>query len=142
MFMENHASARYGVTGPAALIRMIAPGSRVQLIAVDDIGAFAALAFADPVSYTGTALELAGDELTREDLVAAIVRATGLDLDVSPVSREALAAQGVNVGNVRRGGSFGGWQADIPALRRLHPGLMTFDAWLARGGAARFGALL
>lgn len=32
----------------------------------------------------------------------------------------------------------GGWQADIPALRRLHPDLMDFDTWLAREGTALF----
>ncbi len=140
MFMENHASAKYGVTSPTALIRMIAPGARVQLIAVEDIGAFAALAFADPATYLGLSLELAGDEVTREELVAAIGRATGLEPAVTPVPREVLAAQGVNVDNVQRGGSFGGWQADIPALRRLHPGLMDLDTWLDRHGTALFAA--
>jgi uncharacterized protein YbjT (DUF2867 family) len=138
MFMENHASEKYGVTSPTALLRMIGPGARVQLIAVDDIGAFAALAFADPDTYLGLALELAGDEVTREELVAAISRATGLDLTTAPVAPEILAAQGINLDNVRRGGSFGGWQADIPALRKLHPGLMDLEAWLDRSGAALF----
>jgi hypothetical protein len=32
--------------------------------------------------------------------------------------------------------SFGGWHADIPALRRLHPALLDFDTWLAREGKA------
>ncbi|MFB4309529.1 hypothetical protein [Actinomadura sp. GTD37] len=32
----------------------------------------------------------------------------------------------------------GGRQADIAALRELHPGLMDFDAWLDREGAALF----
>lgn len=112
----------------------------VQLIAVDDIGAFAALAFADPATYLGLAVELAGDEVTREELTAAIGRATGLGLDVEPVAREVLAAQGINVDNVQRGGSFGGWQADIPALRKLHPDLLDLDTWLARGGPALFTA--
>ena len=140
MFMENHASAKYGVTSPTALLRMISPGARVQLIAVDDIGAFAALAFGDPATYLGLALELAGDEVTREELVTAISRATGLDLAIAPVAPETLAAQGINLDNVRRGGSFGGWQADIPALRKLHPDLMDVDTWLSRGGAALFAA--
>jgi uncharacterized protein YbjT (DUF2867 family) len=140
MFMENHASARYGVTSPTALVRMISPGASVQLIAVDDIGTFAALAFADPSTYLGLALELAGDEVTREELVGAISRATGLDLAVAPVPREVLAAQGINIDNVQHAGSFGGWQADIPALRKLHPGLMDLDTWLVCGGAALFTA--
>ncbi len=32
----------------------------------------------------------------------------------------------------------GGWQADVPALRKLHPDLMTFETWLTREGTAKF----
>jgi uncharacterized protein YbjT (DUF2867 family) len=140
-FMENHTSPLYGVAGETALIRMIQPGSTVQLIAVSDIGAFAALAFADPGYYLGKAIELAGDELTREQLVAAISRVIGRVLEVAPLPREVLVKSGINVDDLESARSFGGWQADIPALRALHPGLMDFDTWLAREGAAKFAAL-
>ncbi|MEV0129199.1 NmrA/HSCARG family protein [Dactylosporangium sp. NPDC050688] len=142
MFMENHASAKYGVTSPTALIRMIAPGARVQLIAVDDIGAFAALAFADPATYLSLALELAGDEVTREELASSITRATGIEIPAAPVPAEVLAGQGIDIDNVQRAGSFGGWQADIHALRRLHPGLMDLRTWLTRVGAGLFARLV
>lgn len=33
-----------------------------------------------------------------------------------------------------------GYQADITALRRLYPGLRTFDDWLAEGSMDRFAA--
>jgi uncharacterized protein YbjT (DUF2867 family) len=140
MFMENHASPFFGVTGEAALIRMISPKATVQLIAVSDIGAFAALAFANPEQYLGKAIELAGDELTRDQLVAAISEATGRRLDTGPVSSEVLDGLGV-AADIERAESFGGWQADIPALRALHPGLMDFATWLSREGAAKFAAL-
>jgi hypothetical protein len=51
MFMENHADETYGRTGDHALIRMIPSNATVQLIAVADIGAFAALAFGNPDYY-------------------------------------------------------------------------------------------
>ena len=34
-----------------------------------------------------------------------------------------------------------GRQADITLLRKLHPGLMDFQTWLERFGAAKFAAL-
>jgi uncharacterized protein YbjT (DUF2867 family) len=142
MFMENHTSPKFGITGEAALIRMIPAATSVQLIAVDDIGAFAALAFADPDFYRGRAIEVAGDELTRDELLAAISHAIGRELDVAPIDRETLARLGVDPDDVDRAQSFNGWQADIPSLRKLHPGLMDFQAWLNRHGAARFTALL
>ena len=140
MFMENHLSPRTGVRGEMPLVRLIRPASRVQLIAVDDIGAFAALAFADPDGYAGQALEIAGDEPTGADLVAAFERAAGHPIDTSPFPRETLEAMGLS-GDFDKAFSFGGWQADIPALRRRHPGLKTVQAWLDQGAAARFRAL-
>jgi uncharacterized protein YbjT (DUF2867 family) len=141
MFMENHTSPMFGVTGRAALIRMLPPGATVQLIAVTDIGAFAGLAFADPGYYLGKAIELAGDELSREELIATISRATGHALDSEPVPQEVLTQLGVNIDNLDRAKSFNGWQADIPALRALHPDLMDVETWLAREGKAKFDAL-
>jgi hypothetical protein len=62
-------------------------------------------------------------------------------LSQAPISDELLIERGVNLADVRRGSSFGSWQADIPVLRRLHPDLMDFATWLRREGAARFEAL-
>jgi uncharacterized protein YbjT (DUF2867 family) len=140
MFMENHLSPKFGVRGEAALVRIIPPRTTVQLIAADDIGAFAALAFTDPDTYTGEALELAGDELTRADLVAAFERAAGHPINTDPFPRETLEAMGLS-DDYDKVSSFGGWQTDIPALRRRYPALQTVQAWLDNGGAARFRAL-
>jgi uncharacterized protein YbjT (DUF2867 family) len=127
MFMENHASlGPYGVFGETALVRQIAPDATVQIIAVDDIGAFAALAFTRPDEYRGVELEIAGDEVTRAHLVAGIEAAVGRRIDTTPLSPPGPARAD--------GSSFGGWQADIPALRRRYPGLTTFDTWLDRTG--------
>ncbi|MEU7742385.1 NmrA/HSCARG family protein [Nonomuraea sp. NPDC049158] len=141
MFMENHTRPHYGVTGEGALVRIIPPKATVQLIAVTDIGAFAALAFADPDRYLGLALELAGDELSRADLVAAITRATGRPVNVEPIPAERRAELGLRESDTEAVESFAGWQADIPALRALHPGLMDFETWLRREGKTLFEAL-
>jgi hypothetical protein len=34
-----------------------------------------------------------------------------------------------------------GCKADIPALRKLHPGLMDFDTWLEKEGKTKIEAL-
>jgi uncharacterized protein YbjT (DUF2867 family) len=141
MFMENHASRSFGILSEKALIRMIPPGAAFQVIAVRDIGAFAGLAFAQPDAYIGKALEIAGDEVTREDLIAAVSAATGRTVHAEPLPLEVLASLGVNVDDINRARTFGGWQADIPALRTLHPDLMDLPTWLERDGKARFDAL-
>ena len=133
MFMEYHADPTYGVYGEAAHIRTIPPDERVQLIAVSDIGAFAALAFADPRRFVVQAVELAGDELSLDQLLLAIARATGRD--VADVAGRTPADPSTVEGEfAAMTSSFCGWRADIPALRMLHPALLDFDDWLAGEG--------
>ncbi|AVH57830.1 MULTISPECIES: NmrA/HSCARG family protein [Streptomyces] len=141
MFMENHADPTYGLTGEHALIRAIPSDATVQLIALSDIGAFAALAFGNPEQYLGKAIELAGDELTLDQMISAIARATGRTLPLPP-SHEEPATRTAVAGEAEGKFSFCGWQADIPALRAQYPALMDFDTWLARDGKAMIEALL
>ncbi|MDX2853637.1 NmrA/HSCARG family protein [Streptomyces sp. PA03-3a] len=136
MFMEVHADPLYGLTGAQAAIRSIPAHGTVQLIAVQDIGAFGALAFGYPEHYVCKTIEIAGDELTAEELLTATSRAIGRSL---PPPHDPTQPSGRS--DVGQRGFFAGWQADITALREQHPGLMSFDTWLAREGAARIGAL-
>jgi uncharacterized protein YbjT (DUF2867 family) len=117
--------------------RHIFAGDRpMQVIAVEDIAAFAALALADPDRYAGRTLELAGDDPTPEAAVAAIGAATGLSLRYVRMPREEAERIGVEVARVLDLQEAGhGWHADIEALRVLHPGLLTLRDWLDRGGA-------
>jgi hypothetical protein len=48
MFLELLADPTYGVLGTDPIIRTTPPDVTVQVIAVDDIGAFATLSFAEP----------------------------------------------------------------------------------------------
>ncbi|RKN43022.1 NmrA/HSCARG family protein [Streptomyces hoynatensis] len=140
-FMENQSDPRLGVRG-GLLTDVFLPEVPVQLIAVRDIGAFAALAFGDPETYLGLSLELAGDQLTMPQVCQAITEATGGPVAYRPIPRETLEGQDPDaLAGYRFANERGGWQADIPALRRLHPGLLTFRAWLEREGRAQFEAL-
>ncbi|MFE0632264.1 NmrA/HSCARG family protein [Streptomyces sp. NPDC058864] len=141
MFMENHADPTYGVTGDHALIRVIPSDATVQLVAVSDIGAFAALAFARPEQYVGRAIELAGDELTVDQMVSAITRATGRPVP-RPGGHRQSGSRRTAAGARKPTFSFNGWQADIAALRARRPELMDFETWLAREGRAMLVALL
>ncbi|MEV5570399.1 NmrA/HSCARG family protein [Spirillospora sp. NPDC052269] len=141
-FMENHAIPGLGLGGISAdgvLRHLFAPDVPVQLIAVDDIGAFAALAFANPDAYLGQALELAGDELTPEATARVISGRLGREITYEQVAGEELnlsedAARAFS-------GQHGLWRADIPALRDRHPGLLDFPSWLDQGGTESIAAL-
>src|SRR5258708_11079054 len=61
--MENFLANRDTIVS-GTLAEPLTPATPLQLVAVDDIGAFATLAFADPEQWVGRAIELAGDGLT------------------------------------------------------------------------------
>ncbi len=61
--MENFLANRDTIVS-GTLAEPLLPATPLQMVAVDDIGAFAALAFAAPAQWIGRAIDLAGDELT------------------------------------------------------------------------------
>jgi uncharacterized protein YbjT (DUF2867 family) len=73
----------------------------MNLIAIEDVGAFAALAFAEPRVYLGKAMEIAGDRLTAPQIADALsiaadrpIRHTRVPLDIlwerSPEAAKSL----------------------------------------------------
>ncbi|WP_155981782.1 NmrA family NAD(P)-binding protein [Nocardia sp. BMG111209] len=114
-----------------------------QMIAVDDIAAVAALAFADPDRFHGRALDLAGDEHTPPAAAAIIGRAVGRPLGYRRLTEAEADALTASVGDTWRLAEAGqGWQADIEAIRAIHPGLQNLETWLATTGAAQLKAVL
>jgi len=141
-FMENQSDPQLGVSD-GVLSDVFLPDIPVQLIAATDIGAFAALAFGNRKEYLGTTIELAGDELTMPQIIAAISRATGHPVTYRQIPREALQGRDPDaIAGWVFANEKGGWQAEIPSLRARHPDLMTFDTWLDREGKAKFDAPL
>jgi uncharacterized protein YbjT (DUF2867 family) len=144
-FMENYLARGFPVDGiNDGVHRHVFPADfPVQMIAVDDIAAVAALAFADPDRLHGRTVELAGDQLSMRAAAAAITEATGVPVRYEEVPESEAAALGPEVLNVWRLSREGdSWRADIPALREIHPGLRTVDRWLTETGAAQLKSLL
>ncbi|TDC87256.1 NmrA/HSCARG family protein [Actinomadura sp. 7K507] len=142
-FMENHTIPGLplgGISPDGVLRHLFPPDAPVQLVAVTDIGAFAALAFADPAAYLGQALELAGDELTPDATVRLIGKHLGRRMTYQQVTDEEgdLLKEGARAITDPRGV----WRADVPELRRRHPGMLDLPTWLDRGGAAAIAAIL
>jgi uncharacterized protein YbjT (DUF2867 family) len=111
----------------------LGPDKPLQLIAVRDIGIFARLALEQPDDFLGTAIEIAGDQRTVGQIAAALRRATGARVPYLRLPRALLRLLGPEATMFDWFGE-AGYQADIPALRRLHPGLLTLDAWLRTQG--------
>ncbi|MFD4354605.1 NmrA family NAD(P)-binding protein [Nocardia sp. NPDC058518] len=140
-FMENYLLHDSPVDGirEGGEHRHLFPADRpLQMIAVDDIAAFAALAFADPDTWHARILELAGEAITPVEAAATISAAIGHPIHYREVTEDEADAIGPQLGNTwRLIRETGGWHADLPALRSLHPGLTSLRDWLARGGTQR-----
>lgn len=102
------------------------------LIALEDIGAFAALSFENPDEYVARRVEIAGDSLTPPEIAAALSRATGRELRHVELPLEPLREQNSVLCSAYSAINELYLSVDIPALRRVHPGLMTFETWLAK----------
>jgi uncharacterized protein YbjT (DUF2867 family) len=133
-FMENYNWSRAYILNGTFSGNGLRPDKKHQIIAVQDIGVFTALAFANPDLYLSRTLELAGDELTEPALAETFSRVIG-----RPVT---LAAPSGGWGNASEEemqaacNFFNGeaYRADIDALRELHPGLLRFEDFLRRNG--------
>lgn len=118
-----------------------------QTIATDDIGAFAALAFACPKDFVGLELEIAGSELTNTEAAKVFSRVMG-----KPVKFRKLPLPIVRVFLGRefylmfRWFNEAGYKADITELKRRYPEvhLHSLEEWLREDGwdkrALRFRA--
>lgn len=139
-FMENYTGAYYLREGTMATA--FAPDVPQQIMAVDDVGAFTALAFAEPQHWIGRAVDLAGDEPTPVQIAAAISEAVGRPLPYVQIPIEVIARIGEDFAFAYTWLNERGYRADVSFARALHPGLMDLRTWLARTGAARIAAFL
>ncbi|MCO5996802.1 NmrA family NAD(P)-binding protein [Actinoallomurus rhizosphaericola] len=138
-FMTNYlAAGARGLDGISHGVHrhLFSPHKPMQVIALEDIAEFAALAFADPARFAGRTLELAGDEPTPVEAAAAIAEATGIPVRYEQLTDDEAAALGPGIAGIKKQWEAGHrWHADIEALRVIHPGLRTLSDWLAESGA-------
>jgi uncharacterized protein YbjT (DUF2867 family) len=117
----------------------------MQLIAIDDIddiGAFAALAFADPGHYLGKAIEITGDRLTAPQVADALSAAAGRPVPHTQIPLETLWKHAPEAAKVFTWANERYFDTDLIPLRHAHPGLMDFTNWLNRTGKTRLLAQL
>ena len=107
------------------------------LIVAVCIGAFAAIAFERPDEFIGKAIELAGDDLTEDEMAAAFGRVTGRTVTVDRSQPEGAPEPDAEMVAMITWFNEHGYQADIDALRKIHPGLKNLETW---AGEAGFGA--
>ena len=93
-FMDNFIRySRPQIENGTLVLRMPLPGGvPVQMIATDDVGTVSAAALLDPDIIGGKSIEIAGDELTGEQVAAVHGEHAGLPARYEPVPLDVLAA--------------------------------------------------
>ena len=129
-FMDNWLGMRDRIESGLLSLPM-KPETRLQMIAVDDIGGFATLAFEKPRHWDGRAVELAGDELSMTDLAQAFTRMTGRDVRYGQTPWDEFEKQaGREITMMYRWIEDVGFHADTSGLRQEYSNLTSFDHWL------------
>jgi uncharacterized protein YbjT (DUF2867 family) len=132
-FMENFFMAEMREAIYEGILPMgLQPDKPLQMVAVDDIGIFGALAFAHPSMWIGMAIDLAGDELTGPQIARRFTDTIGREVRYRQVPIERIRGYSHDYAAMVEWFNARGYEADISYLRALHPGLETFDKWLVR----------
>jgi uncharacterized protein YbjT (DUF2867 family) len=133
-FMENYNWSRAQILNGTFVGMGLRPEKGLQMIAVEDVGVFAALAFANPEEYLGKTIELSGDELTESQIVGTFTKVIGRPVELTMPSGEGGRRSDEEMKamfNFFNGEAYG---ADIPALRKLHPELLPLEQYLRKNG--------
>jgi uncharacterized protein YbjT (DUF2867 family) len=137
LFISNFAFMR-PVRAADGLVLSLAlkPETKLQMIAPEDIGLFAADAFDNPDRYLGRELEIASDELTGPQMAGVFERVSGIPTRFHEQDLEQLRQFSEEMAVMFDWLNEAGYRADIPALRALHPELTTLETWARREWAA------
>ncbi len=130
-FMENFTSPwlKPGLM-EGKLMTGIKPATRVQMIAVDDIGKFGLLAFEQYEKMNRVELDIAGDELTMPEAAGILGSAMGRKIEFVEVPKEEIRKASEDYAIMLEWFDRVGYNADIPGLEErydIHP--TRFKEW-------------
>ncbi len=129
-FMENWLGMKQTIE-QGILALPLNPDTRLQMIAVDDIGAFVTLAFEHSGKWQGRAVDIAGDDLSIAEVAQAMGRFSGREVKYQQIPWEQFEKQAGHETTVMyKWFQDVGYHADIAALEHDHSRLTKFDLWL------------
>jgi len=115
-FMEN-LLAPFSLQG-STLAWALAPATRLQMIAVDDIGWFGARAFTDASALNGREIDLAGDVRTMPETAAILTEALGRPIAFAQTPIEPVRQYSKDTALMLEWFDRVGYSADIAGLER------------------------
>ncbi|MEO8666377.1 MAG: NmrA/HSCARG family protein [Ignavibacteria bacterium] len=133
-FMENFNTWFKPIEsdGKTVLNMALRKDTKLQIIATDDIGAIVAIVFDDPDKYIGKEIEIAGDELTLKQMAEAFSKSLGKEVGYNEVPVEAVRENSSEMADMFQWFIDKGYEADINSIKKIYPGLTTFEEWLKK----------
>jgi len=129
-FMENLPSPWF-LNGDK-LVTALKPETKLQMVAVDDIGKFGAKAFAEADQLAGAEIDIAGDAVTMPEAAAAVTALLGKTVTYQQIPIDAVRQQaGDDMAKMLEWFDAVGYDADIPSLESrwgLRP--LTLKQWV------------
>ncbi len=127
-FMENLLSPWF-LNGDK-LVAAMKPDTRLQMIAVEDIGVFGAMAFTHASALNGRELDIAGDARTIPEAAAIIGRALGKPLEFLQIPIAEVRKNSEDFALMLEWFDRVGYNADITGLEReFGVRLLSLEAW-------------
>ncbi len=139
--MDNFAQPKAQFMFPhlkqGKILTALLPQTRMQLIAADDVGAYAQAAFARPYAFTGKNIDLAVEALSMDEVAATLARVLGKTVTAQSVTPDEAIAAGLFPGWVRsqEWTNEAGYRADIDALKAYGVPLTSFADWIKQHAA-------
>lgn len=106
--------------------------THLDMVAADDIGAFARAIFDNPAPFNGKNIDLAGESLTMGEVAAVISEVLGKEVVSLSLSPAEAVSRGMHpsVVNSQNYRNEVGFQVDIDALKLYGIPLTTFEQWV------------
>ena len=121
-FMENFASPWFWPSiSQGKIVMPLKPATSLQMVNVEDIGAFGAAAFIEPEKFIGQDISLAGDELTMPEAATILTKVLGKTIIFETFPEDqAAGAMGADFAKMFKWFDEIGYNTDIPGLKRQY----------------------
>ncbi|MEU6056483.1 NmrA/HSCARG family protein [Streptomyces xanthochromogenes] len=137
MFLSNFSGMGPALVDDELVLTVALDADTVlQMIAVEDIGVFAADAFEDPEHFIGRQIEIAGDALTGPQMAEVFARVSGIPTRFQSLPIEEIRKFSEEAAVMFDWFNKKGYIADLPALRATHPDLITLETWVRKNWTA------
>ncbi len=133
VFLMENFSTFFPPSKEGVLSVPLRPSRKVQMVAIKDIGEFGAAAFLSPNKFLSQTIELAGDELTMQEVAAQLSQTKGRQIQFQQIPDDQVERLlGHDSALMFRWLNEVGYSVDIPALRQRYGIPLTAFADLIR----------